>query len=305
MPAYGVTGNGEITEAMKLQFNQNLTILTQQKQSALSGIVRRETINGKKTAFDRIGPVEAQRRTGRHTDTPLIGTPFDRRWVDAYTFDWADMIDDPDKRRILIDPAGSYVQNAHMAFNRAKDRVIIEAAFSDAYAGEDGTITVGFPTTQTIVKNATAAMPGGTGADTGLTIEKLRIARKMFRQNFVEDGTPLYCVVSAVQLDNLLATTEVTSADYNTVRALVSGQVDSFMGFKFVHSELLPITNNIRDCICMTGDGILLGVQQDVTTKISERPDKNYATQVYATMDIGAVRMEECRVIKIQCKEGA
>lgn len=304
MPMYGVSGNGEITEAMKLQFNQNLTLLTQQKQSALSAVVRRESINGKKTAFDRIGPVEAQRRTGRHTDTPLIGTPFDRRWVEASTWDWADMIDDPDKCRILVDPAGSYVQNALAAFNRTKDRVIIEAAFSDAYAGEDGTIKVGFPSSQIIVSNATAASPSGSGAATGLTIEKLRIARKMFRQAHVEDGTPLYCVVSAEQLDNLLATTEVTSADYNTVRALVSGNVDTFMGFKFIGSERLPITGTTRDCICMTGDGILLGVQQDVFTKISERPDKNYSTQVYASMDIGAVRMEECRVIKIQCKEG-
>lgn len=305
MPMYGVSGNGEITEAMKLQFNQNLTLLTQQKQSALSAVVRRESIKGKKTAFDRIGPVEAQRRTGRHTDTPLIGTPFDRRWVEAATWDWADMIDDPDKLRILTDPAGVYVQNAHAAFNRTKDSVIIEAAFSDAYAGEDGTIKVGFPSSQIIVSNATAAAPNGSGNATGLTIEKLRIARKMFRQAHIEDGTPLFCVISAEQLDNLLATTEVTNADYNTVRALVSGTIDSFMGFKFIGSERLPISGSIRECICMTGDGILLGVQQDVFTKISERPDKNYSTQVYASMDIGAVRMEECRVIKIQCKEGA
>lgn len=305
MPYYGVTGNGEITEAMKLQFTQNLTLLTQQKQSALSGVVRRESIQGKKTAFDRIGAVEAQKRTGRHTDTPLIGTPFDRRWVDASNWEWADLIDDPDKCRILTDPAGSYVQNAHAAFSRTKDRVIINAAFSNAYAGEDGNIVVSFPQTQVIVPNATAALPGGTGNDTGLTIEKLRIARKMFRQAHVEDGTPLFCIVSAEQLDNLLATTEVTNMDYNTVRALVNGAVDSFMGFKFIHSELLPITGNIRDCICMTGDGILLGVQKDVNVRITERADKSYSTQVYAAMDIGAVRMEECRVIKVQCKEGA
>lgn len=303
MPNYGVTGNGEITEAMKLQYRQTVTLLTQQTQSVLSGYVRRESITGQKTAFDRIGPVEAVKRTGRHADTPLIGTPFDRRWVDASPWDWADMIDNPDKIRTLVDPTGQYVQNAVAAFNRVKDRVIIEAAFANAWAGQNGDIAVPFPATQTIVANATIAKPAGDGDAKGLTIEKLRLARKMFRRADVPASTPLYCVISAEQLDNLLGTTEVTNADYNTVRALVNGDVNSFMGFRFISSELLPIENETRDILCFAEGGLLLGVATDTTVEIGKRPDKNYSTQVYAGMDIGAVRMEECRVIKIQCKE--
>ena len=44
---------------------------------------------------------------------------------------------------------------------------------------------------------------------------------------------------------------------------------------------------------------------EDITTKISERGDKNYSTQVYAEMDLGAVRMEDEKVLQLQCKEGA
>ena len=105
------------------------------------------------------------------------------------------------------------------------------------------------------------------------------------------------------QITNLLSTTEVTSSDFNTVKALVQGEIDSFLGFKFTVSNRLAKSGNDRTCIAFAQDGITLGIGKDVSARIDERADKSYATQVYYCQSIGATRMEEAKVLGIVCQE--
>lgn len=289
----------EITEAMVQQYNSNISLLAQQKQSRLRRAVRVETINSEYEYFDQIGPVEAQPRGGRHSDTPLMSTPHLRRRVTSSPYNWADMVDNPDKLRMLADPTSPYVQNAVMAFNRAIDSIIVDGAFGTAYTGKEGKTPISFKSTQVIGVN------GSGSSAAGLTIDKLILARKKFWQNEIDEMIPLFIACTASQMDNLLRTTEITSSDYNSVKALVQGEVNTFMGFEFIRYEKLPWVSNVRDCLCWAKDGLLLAVAEDVKTKITERPDKNYSTQVYVEMDMGSVRMEEDMVIKIQCSETA
>jgi hypothetical protein len=88
------------------------------------------------------------------------------------------------------------------------------------------------------------------------------------------------------------------------VKALASGDVNSFLGFNFVVSNRLSVGSSIRDCIAFVNDGIALAVGKDVTARIDERADKGYATQVYYSAAFGATRMEEEKVVKIQAYEG-
>lgn len=120
----------QITEAFVQQYNSTVSLVSQQKQSRLEPAVRVETIRGTREAFDSIGTVEAQPRGGRHADTPQMDTPHMRRWVTSAPYNWADLVDKPDRLRMLYDPTSPYVQNAVMAFNRAKDKIIINAAFA-------------------------------------------------------------------------------------------------------------------------------------------------------------------------------
>ena len=53
----------------------------------------------------------------------------------------------------------------------------------------------------------------------------------------------------------------------------------------------------------VTEDAIQLGIGKDIAAKISERADKSYSTQVYYCMSLGAVRMEEKKVVQIPCHE--
>jgi len=98
-------------------------------------------------------------------------------------------------------------------------------------------------------------------------------------------------------------TTEVTSSDFNTVKALVQGEIDSFLGFKFTVSNRLAKSGNDRTCIAFAQDGITLAIGKDVSARIDERADKSYATQVYYCQSIGATRMEEAKVLGIVCQE--
>ena len=92
------------------------------------------------------------------------------------------------------------------------------------------------------------------------------------------------------------------SADYNSVRALVSGEIDTFMGFKFIRTEQINVDSSSDQLVmCFHRAGIGLAVFDDVKARISERPDKRYSTQVYYEMTIGAARLEEERVVEIAC----
>lgn len=292
----------EVTEAMVQQYRGNIALLSQQKRSVLEPHVRVETIHAEYEYFDQIGTVTAQMKNGRHADTPLMDTPHYRRRVTTSPYNWADMVDNTDRLRMLADPTSPYAQNAVMAFNRQKDKIIIDAAFGDVYTGKEGKTVLSFPDSQTIT---TAGATGVATPTDGLTIEKLLAAREMLWRAEVDESIPLFCVCSARQLTDMLKTTEVKSADYNTVKALAQGQLNSFMGFTFIRSELLPysVTDTTRDCLIYAKDGILLAKAEDITVKVSERADKNYSTQVYVEMDLGGTRMEECKVIKVRCKE--
>jgi hypothetical protein len=281
----------EITTAFVKQYHSNIEILSQQKGSRLRPKVRVETdIKGKEAFYDQIGATAAQKKTTRHGDTPLIHTPHARRRIRLYDYEWADLIDDLDKVKTLTDPESPYVQNAVNAHGRSMDDELIAAATATAYVGEDGATPIALPGTQIVLH-----------ASSGLTVAKLRAAKKIFLQNEIDlEQEKLYICVSADELDDLLGDSQVTSADYNTVKALVKGEVNTFMGFEFVHSERLSEISSVRKCIAWAESGLLLGVGVDVKVKVSERADKSYAIQPYCSMSIGATRMDENKVVEIQ-----
>ena len=286
----------QITTAFVQQYSANVQMLSQQMGSRLRDAVRLETVVGKNAFIDQIGSVTAQLRSSRHADTPQIDTPHQRRRLSIASYEFADLIDDQDKVRMLIDPTSSYAQAAAAAMGRAMDDVIITAALGTASTGETGSGSATLAATNNMV--------GSASSNDGLTIAKLTEAKRKMDLNDVDPSIPRYIAVGPKQIEDLLGTTQVTSSDFNTIKALVQGDVDTFMGFQFIMTNRLDIdSNDIRSCFAWAEDGITLGVGKDVQARIDERNDKGYATQVYYCMDIGAVRMEEAKVVKIFCDE--
>lgn len=283
------------------QYKSNVELLLQQKGSRLRGLVRNETQNSEFDFYDRIGSVEAQEVTGRHQDTPLISTPHDRRRCSLRDFDWADMIDKKDRIRMLIDPTGPYAMNAMYALGRKQDDVIIESFFDSAYTGKTGSAIVAFPSSNVIAVNY---VESGSAANSGLTIGKLRRAKEQMDAAEVDPDEERYIGVTAKQVTDLLRTTEVTSSDYNTVKALVEGKVDTFMGFKFVRTErLLTDDNAYRRLPVWVKSGVLFASGEEINVDIGPRRDKRNSIQVYVNGTFGATRMDEPKVLEIKCLE--
>lgn len=282
----------EITTAFVEQYGANIDLLSQQKNSRFSMCVRNETQTGESAYFEQVGATDVQEATSRHDDTPRMDTPHARRKVSLRTFRWADLIDNADKVRMLINPQSTYAMSAVMAMNRKRDDIIIEAALGTAYTGKAGGTSVTLPSAQKIAHGSA-----------GLTIAKLRDAKEILDGNDVDPDIMRYIAVNAATLKDLLATTEVTSSDYNTVKALVKGELDTFMGFKFIQSQRLTVDSNSDiQVIAWAEDGILLSRGTGGTvTRISERSDKNYSVQVFREETFAATRMEEEKVVEIAC----
>ena len=277
-------------------YNDTLQVLSQQLTSRFVGKVMMESKGGKKTSFNQIGAVNASERTTRYPDTPITDTPFSRRWTTLKVFDVYDLSDTMDEVKTKVDITSAIPRRQVSALARKIDDVVINNALGDAESGEDGGTNVAFPASQTIAVDYS-------GTNTGLTIEKLIAARELFWANEVDTEDPmnkLYCAVTGKQLGNLLGTTEVTSADYNTVRALVNGEIDTYLGFEFVRTErLTETTANITDCFAWAQSGIVLNMPVGIRGSIDKRADKSNAWQMGAEMACSSVRLEEEKVVKI------
>tara|TARA_Y100000994_G_scaffold249485_1_gene261457 strand:- start:4343 stop:5200 length:858 start_codon:yes stop_codon:yes gene_type:complete len=282
----------QITTAFVNQFSANVTMLSQQQGSLLRDTVDSESVNGEKAFFDQIGSAAAALRTTRHGDTPLMETPHDRRMVTLNDYEYADLIDDQDRIRMLASPESSYAKAAANALGRAMDDAIITAFNASAKTGKSGSTSTALPAGNVIAHGSA-----------GLTVAKLITAKKLLDAGSVDPSINRYIVVSPEQIEDLLNTTSVTSADFNTVKALATGTVDSFVGFKFIVSNRLKDDGTSRQCYAWAEDGMKLAIGKDIKAEITQRPDKSYATQVYYCASFGATRMEEAKVIQVLCNE--
>ncbi len=294
----------QITTAFVQQYKANVYHLTQQKGSKLRMCCEIEEVNGKNKYIDQLGATAARVRSSRHADTPRIDTPHSRRRLSLTDYDWADLIDDEDLVRTLIDPASKYAEAAAMAMGRSMDDVVIAAATGTAYTGEEGGTSTSYDTNMTV--GIQTVWPGVTPADTGLNVAKLIAANAKLGANDVDPDEEKYLIANARQISSLLKDEKLSSHDYNIVKPLVDGQVAKYMGFTIIPCNRITTDGNSDDQVLYWAKrGMCLGVGRDITTKITERPDKNYATQVFASMSIGATRLEEARVGVILCDPGA
>lgn len=295
----------QVTEAMVQQYGTNFRTLFQQRQSRLAPWCQLEGgIVGQSKSVERIGKAEAYDITSRHADTKYVEVPHSRRWLDLQDKGWAELVDEMDKIRMLADPTSPYASLAVMALNRQKDDIILAAARGNA---RSNTGLIALPSSQKIAV-------GGTS----LTLAKLLATKEILDANEVDDDQSMaldgqsnseqsarVIVVNAKMLTNLYGTTEIKSIDYNNVKALAQGQIDTFLGFKFVRSERLyrDSTVNTRFAVAFSKSCIGLGIGKDIVSSIDPLPGKNYSVQVYARMSIAATRLEDEGVVEIGCYE--
>ena len=258
---------------------------------------------------ERLGPKDAQPRGARHGETPISDADHTRRKLSMLDYVVpADIIDKPDKLKMLIDPQSPYAQNQMFSLHRQISDVIITALGASVYGGHEGGTTItnyAVGECRLIESDGTVVTAGSDWSDTTetpLTIAKLLTCKQLLDDANVDEDRQRYFLCNPYNLNQLLNTTEVKSADYNTVKALSQGYVDTFMGFKFIKSTRLSADDTdtgATKCYAFAQDAIVLAVAEEPTVHIDPRVDLLNSTQIYSTLSIGATRVEGPAVVGI------
>lgn len=285
----------EIPDHFHSQFTTNVELLLQETMPVLLQGVNMMSFSGESAqVVKQFGEVEFSEKVGRNTDTAFDDIEHKQRWLFPKDYTLALPVDKEDELRMLDSPLSPYAMAMRAAWARKVNAVIRDGLLGTNKTGDSGDTSTAFDTANQQIASGSV----------GLTITKLRTAKEKFGLNEVDASDPLFLAVTAKQITDLLETTEVTSSDYNTVKALVAGEVDTFMGFKFVPYQSLGVDGSSdRRCIAWSKSGAVLGQWNGLTTNIDPRPDKNYLTQVHMAGTIAACRTQEKKVVEILCSE--
>jgi hypothetical protein len=293
----------QIPEFFTTEFSSNWNFLVQQKLSKLREFVVIDRVQGKEKKYNQMASVNMTQITARAQTTNITDTAMAQRWLRPLQYEKADLLDEWDAELLgeVSLPQSELVTNHAMAFARKCDEIILAAAVGTASTGATGTTNTVLPAGQKIAHDF---VESGSAATSGLTIAKLRQAKFILDDADVDEDDPRIIAVSPRQLQDLLRTTEVTSADYNVVKALVAGQVDTFLGFRFrvVNKAFFAFANSRRNVVAYVKSGLRM-TDAGRRVHVDIRPDRSHSLQIRTTASIGATRMEEKKVVEIACSE--
>ncbi len=268
-----------------------------------------DEIDGRYFYFDTMGTTDPVPKESFAEDTPDISVGSERRQSSWSPYHWGKKYDEDQVARLIGDPKPKHQMQSVMGFNRLWDKTIIAAAYSNVnVVASDGTNSV----TSTALPSAQAITESGTN---GLTIAKLNSIRELFDNAEVEesqmgpDGQIIpgretrALIVNSRQISNLISDTSIGSSLYNEAKALYEGRITVFMGFSFIRSTFLPIASQKRKIIALAKGAIGVPPISEPTVKGAELPSKSFAFQLYLKIRVGAVRMEDVRVVTCECYE--
>ena len=287
-------------------------IMAQQTEHRLAGKYLSKNINGNQERFDQMGAQNYALRqvTARAQKSEPSDVPTFSRWVRPRPYDKTTWIDQFDHILLgsLPSPESPIARNHGIAAARPKDIILLNALLGTNYTGAQGTTATTLPTTggplstgQTI-----GVTYGSGGANSGLQLAKLTAASYLMDNNDVPE-MGRHFAYAARELNNLITNVDqVNSVLYNDVRALRDGRIRDFMGFEFTRTQLVPFlsgSTTVRTCVAWQKDFLMLGLGEDVKTKMDILPQQSQAIQVYTCLLLDATRMEEAGVVQVNCDE--
>jgi hypothetical protein len=221
------------------------------------------------------------------TDVTPINASFSQVTLTLADWNAAEYSDIFSQAKVNFDERQELVQVVAAAMGRRQDQMIIDAL-------------VAASTSLTVSNDI-----GGT--DSNLNVAKLREAKRLLDKGNVDPGDR-YLVVHANGLANLLSETAVTSSDFNTVKALVQGEIDTFLGFKFfVMGDRteggLPIDGSLdRTCFAFHKTAVGYGEGIGMRSEINYIPEKT-SWLVNEVFSAGAIAIDAGGIVQLTCRE--
>jgi len=258
-----------------------------QGQRQLAGLVReRSNVEGSTVKFPKIGKGSATPAIPNVDVTPM-SVSFSSVTATMVDYNAAEYTSVFNQQKVNFDERRELVQVVAGAMGRRMDQIVLDALSASG--------------TSLTVSNDIG------GTDTDLNVAKLREAKRLMDKNNVpSDGRCI--LVHANSLESLLGETAVISADYNSVRALVTGEVNTFLGFKFItmgdRSEGgLPVDGSSdRTVYAFHKDAVGLGVGLNMKTEINYVPEKT-SWLVNGIFSAGAIAIDDEGIVKLTCRE--
>lgn len=256
-----------------------------QAKSVLRGTTRmRSGVAGNTVKFPKIGKGVATPRVPQTDVTPLNVT-YGQVTVSMSDYIAAEYSDIFHQSHINFDERRELVEVVSNSIARRQDQLIIDALNAAS-------------------SPSTVATSVG-GAASNMNIDKLRAAAKaMNEKNVPSEGRHL--LMHASQLDALLGETETTSSDFASVKALVRGEIDTFMGFKFItigdrDEGGLPKPST-RTCFAWHMDAVGYAESMAQKTEVNYIPEKT-SFLVSSMFSAGAVSIDDEGIVAISCTE--
>ena len=273
-----------ITNAFVTLFDQEVK-QAYQGEALLRGTMRTRTgVQGNTVKFPKIGKGVATVRVAQTDVTPLNVTYSN---VQATMSDYiaAEYSDIFHQSHVNFDERRELVQVVSKAIARRMDQLCIDALNA---ASSPSTVATGIG-----------------GSTTNMNIAKLRAAAKaMNEKNVPAEGRHL--LMHSSQLDALLSETEVTSSDFAVVKALVRGEVSSFMGFNIItmgdRDEGGVPKPSTRSCFAWHESSMGYAESMAQKSEVNYIPEKT-SFLVSSMFSAGAIAIDDEGIVKISCTE--
>lgn len=314
-------GEQTLPEHYQIAYQRNLFSEFQQETQLLGGTVDDDynyTEPGDQFTADGIGKARVRKLTDRYGDTPAGDVPDRRRRVGFYDlFDVGNSLGNKiDNAYSVADPGSRIIQEERMAIARNHDFNIMKGIVGTAHEGKTApvaktlstaSLSANFKTGAVIPKTYTGF--GGPAGDSGFTAAKVQAAKVAFGTRKIPKRMR-FCAASENLLQQLINDEKLSSADYNTVKALAAGEPGTWQTFRFIPYEEvldamteagLALDANTDEAIFWYGDAVQYRSRVFKTPEVWLRKEKRFNWETYGEWQSGAVRTHDDAVLRCKC----
>lgn len=320
----GATG-GDWRNLYKRSYSSFIRTKVQSELSLIQRSFQQETIEGESKAIDAYKTVTLTTRAlnqsyGAYTtggDKLYKSTLTERRILTPTFYEFAELFDPRTEKAWMrgIMPDGSYTRNVLAAFERKKNEVCLTAmgaavTLQGAHVTGTAAFTTGASGQNVWYRDPRLPLASALSGTSGrFDIFRIAFAARLLNQQGAQGKR--YAVCSPATLEQAMWDTKITSADYNSIRLLQTGELKSFMGFEWIivpeiATETLKFdagsstTTTGYSAYFYTENAMAFGMANDVRIKFAEIPQAGFSLQVFHEFGIGAIRLDENAIVRVQ-----
>lgn len=238
--------------------------------------------------------------TSRNAATPDTPHTFTARQFKLRKFVHTEHPDNFDRLKSVNNLNSPIINDFVYALDKKCASIFVESAFGNALETSDD---VNSFTTKALPAAQITAHGG-----TGLTLDKIRVTHRKLRIACASKRIPLTWLITEYEVEDLLKIEEFVNNDYNQ-KALITGEAVPFMGFNFhvLDSDVIPTTTEtvggslrtINRTCAFAQNGMVLGENAGIGTRITEDKDACFNTVLYAERYCGAMRLWDDLVVEV------